>query len=107
MTDLFDVLLVSGRCRFANHATLRHRFHVVKAHHSAVLLNKDTCEREVTTRQIMVPAKKSAECTLEGIVVKGRFRRPVDGGCHYFSILNVHVNYVCGALRSTGASKKE
>ena len=44
--------------------------------------------------------KKCAECALEGIVVKSRFRRPLDGGCHYFSILNVHVNYVCGALRS-------
>ena len=44
--------------------------------------------------------KKCAEYVLEGIVVKDRFRRLLNGGCHYFSILNVHVNYVCGASRS-------
>ena len=91
----------SGRCRFANHATLRHRFHVVTAHHCAVLLNKDTFERDFTTNSIMVHAKKkSAECASEGVVVNGRFRRPAEGACHYFSILNVHVNYMCAARRS-------
>ena len=44
--------------------------------------------------------RKSAEGALEGKVVNGWFRRPVDGGCHYFSILNVHVNNKCAARRS-------
>ena len=42
----------------ANHPTLHHRFHVVTGCHCAVLLNKDTFERDVTTKPIMVPAKK-------------------------------------------------
>ena len=84
----------------ANHPTLHHRFHVVTGCHCAVLLNKDTCERDVMTKPIMVPEKQSAEGALEGIVVKGRFRRPVAGDWHHFSILNDHVNQKCAARRS-------
>ena len=57
-------------------------------------------ERDFTTNSIMIPAKKSAEGALEDIAVNGRFRRPAEGACHYFSILNVHVNYMCAARRS-------
>ena len=55
---------LSGRCQFATHATLRHRFHAVTAHHCAVLLNKDTFERDVTTNSIMIPAKKKVPNSL-------------------------------------------
>ena len=84
----------------ANHPTLHHRLHVVTWFHCAVVLNKDTCERDVTLKPIMVPAKKCAEGALEGNVVKGRFKRPVVGDWHHFSILNDHVNQKCAARRS-------
>ena len=54
---------------FANHATLHHRFNVVTVHHCALLLIKDTFERDVTTNSIMVPARKCPEVAFEGIVV--------------------------------------
>ena len=52
----------------------------------------------------MVPARKCPKGALEGIVVNDRFRRPVDGGCHHFSILNVHANNKCAARRSICAN---
>ena len=84
----------------ANHPTLHHRFHAVTGCFCAVLLNKDTCERDVTPKPVKVPAEYYADCALEGIAVKGRFRRPVVGDWHYFSILNVHVNLLCAARLS-------
>ena len=99
-TDLLKCYFLSGKCRFVNRATLRHRFHVVTAHHCADLLKKDTFERDVTTNANMEPAKKCADGALEGLAVNGRFRRHLDGGCHHFSILKVHVNYMCAARRS-------
>ena len=37
----------------ANHPTLHHRFHVVPAHHCAVLFNKDTFEGDIPTKPIL------------------------------------------------------
>ena len=100
--ESWHIICLQEGVGFANHATLHHRFHVVTVHHCALLLNKDTFERDVTTNSIMVPARKCTKGALEGIVVNDRFRRPVDGGCHHFSILNDHVNQKSAARRSEG-----
>ena len=62
---------------FANHATLHHRFHVVTVHHCALLLIKDTFERDVTTNSIMVPARKMCRMGSWG----HSRERPIQAAC--------------------------
>ena len=83
----------------ANHPSLHHRFHVVTAHHCALLLNKDKFEGDIPAKPILVSAKKKKNCTLEGMVA-GHFRRLVGGGCHHFTIMSVHMNNRCASRLS-------
>ena len=44
--------------------------------------------------------RKSAQGSLENMILRGRCRRPVDGGCHCFTILNVRFIKKCAVHHS-------
>ena len=73
----WHIICLQGGVGFANHATLHHRFHVVIVHHCALLLNKDTFERDVTTKSIMVPCKKMSQRSSWG----HSRERPIQEAC--------------------------
>ena len=58
------------------------------------------CIAQSCSTRTMLLSKNYAEWALEGMVLKGRFRRTAVGGWHYFSILNDHVTQKCAARRS-------
>ena len=64
---LCHIICLQEGAGVANHPTLHHRFHVVTGCHCAVLLNKDTCECDVTTKPIMALAKYHAGWALQEI----------------------------------------
>ena len=80
------VCVQEGAC-FITDRSLAENFHVITKHHYAVLLNKDTFERDCTCTPKQVPCSlRYSSWADERMVVTGKFRRAPDPSCSYFTL---------------------
>ena len=103
----------------AGSVTLRsvaENFHEIAEHHCAMLLDKDTFDDNGSLHASLTRTRSTTTvpCThrysswaVEGVVVTGKFHKPLDPACQFFTVANIHVNnecakrmFVCIALSS-------
>ena len=98
---LWHVVCIQEGVGFTADRTLSDNFHVAVARHCAVLLNKDTFEDDYTCTPIQVPCnQRYSSWALDGMVVSGKFGRPLDLTCRFSTVATVHINNECAARRS-------